>query len=558
MTRLVTTCVLTVALMSLSVCPRGDDADSTPLAEDAAMTKAWDLLKESRRLINSRDYAEAEKKLLEARSIAPDYVEIYTNLGYLYELQEMREAALHAYAELLRRRPTDDYGRTHLDAIFYEGRFPRAIATEDIEFSPVHFVVDRCLLTEADEITAAGIAYTKDLLFHEDMKRGGDPVYVNVPAAGGNKTELLNRAAYGFVSHPSSRQLNMTFSLFYASSFVNPSANDYQQLASQVLHLLLRAYWYFNTYLGKQPPVEGPVETYLLESGPPGAEAYSSSLYFYAAATPRSPIEWARQVGHEYGHLVLPPIGRYVEPEFYASGLLGERLFIQWLTEEAQAVAGSPWPGQAARSALDNLLGDSNTMDAAGYLADNAYADLLLWYDKGPDSAHIAGTGQESMHYWLGFIMWVQAALGKPGLRQVIDTAPGTSPADFLYALKSILRDRAAGGGFDFSAACLDLRRSNLTNPPAQGAFGWRDIRLGSDDVATFSIYIPAGVWDISLSPALPGAALVFDGKGPLPLDTGKGTRLGAVTEGWHTIQINGSGDATPLERITLTFLPDA
>ncbi len=558
MTRLVPTCLLALALITLPAFLRADEPDNAPAADDAAMTKAWELLKQSRRLINSRSYAEAEQKLLEARAIAPDYPEIYTNLGYLYELQDRREAALHAYAELLRRRPTDDYGRAHLDAFFYEGPFPRTIATQDIQFSPVRFVIDRCVLTQADESAAAGIAYTNALLFHEDMERAGPPVYIEVPASGGKKKELLNRAAYGFVSPPASRRLNMAFNLSYASAFVNPSGNDYQPLASHTLHLLLRAYWYFNTFLGKQPPVEGPVETYLLESGPPGAEAYSSSLYFYAAATPRSRIEWARQIGHEYGHLVLPPVGRYIEPEFYASGLLGERLFIQWLAEEAQTVAGTPWPGQAARTALDNLLGGSDTMDAAGYLADNAYADLLLWYDKGPDSAHIAGTGQESMHYWLGFIMWVQAAFGKPGLRQVMDAAPGTSPADFLYALKSILREKAAAGGFDFSTASLDLRRSRLTNPPSHGALGWRDIRLGKADTATFSIYIPAGVWDISLHPALPGAALVFDGKGPLPLDTGKRTRLGAVTEGWHTVRINGAGDATPLERITLTFLPGA
>ena len=162
------------------------------------------------------------------------------------------------------------------------------------------------------------------------------------------------------------------------------------------------------------------------------------------------------------------------------------------------------------------------------------------------------------MHYWLGFMMWVQAALGKPGLRQVMDAAPGTSPADFLYALKSVLREKAAAGGFDFSAASLDLRRSRLTSPPSHGALGWRDVRLGNGDAAVFSMYIPAGVWDISLHPPLPGAALAFDGKGPLPLEAGKQTRLGAVTEGWHTIQINGAGAATGLERIMLTFLPGA
>jgi len=529
-----------------------------PAAEDEGQSQqVWELLKASRALVSEGKLEEAENKLLQAQALSPQYAEVYAHLGYVYELREKRAEALHAYAELLRRRPSHQYAKSRLQDLFYEGPFPRRIALADISFSPLHFVFDRCVLSCGDNSAVAGLAYTDDLIFHEEMERGGPPVEVEVPAAGGNAKALINRSTYGYVSPPAGDQIALNFILSYPSKLVSASGSDYRKLASRLTDLMLRAWWYFSHYLGKQPPVEGPVKAYLLEEGPPGAEAYSNAMFFYSAATPRSTVEWARQIGHEYGHLVLPAVGRYVEPEFYASGLLGERLFIQWLAEEAEAVSGVPWPQQPAREALDKLLGEEAELDAAGYLAGTAYADLQLWYEKGPDAAYIAGTGHESMHYWLGLMMWIQAALGKEGLREVMDAAPGTSPADFLYALKLVLRQHAAEGGIELKAASLDLAHSKLSVPPVQGALGWGAIKLATGDSAALAMYLPAGSWSLCLAPPAAGISLTFDGKGPLPVEKGKGVSLGQVTEAWHTFELSNQGAEVELNTIQLVAAPE-
>ncbi len=553
MTRRLPLCLL-VSLLAIAPvrAPAADD-------EQTLTRQVWELLKASHKLVNEGNLEEAENKLLQARALSPQYAEVYAHLGYVYELRGKRTDALHAYAELLRRRPKHEYATTHLQSLFYEGPFPRNIAVADMEFSPVHFVFDRCLLTLSDGTEVVGVAYTDDLLFHEEMERGGPPVEIEVPATGGTAKALINRSAYGYISAPGSESIDLEFILSYPSKLISASQTDYHQTAPRLTHLLLRAYWYFSTYLGKQPPVEGPVKAYLLEQGPPGAEAYSNALYFYSADTPRTPVEWARQIGHEYGHLVLPPVGRYVEPEFYASGLLGERLFIQWLAEEAQAVEGVAWPHAAAQDALDKLLGGEQKFDAVGYLARTVYADLQMWHDRGPEAAFIAGTGEESMHYWLGFMMWVEAALGKEGLREVMDAAPGTSPADFLYALKFVvLRKHADNGCIRFKAGSLSMVRSRISTPPTQGILGWTNVKLADGDSAFLTMYVPDGVWGVRTHPGSSALSLTFDGKGPLPMEPDRGVRLGKVAEGWHTFELSSNGRDVKLDDIELICVPQA
>ncbi len=523
------------------------------MAQQDTNGRLWELLKESRALAKEGKLQAAEEKLLRAKDVAPNYADLYAHLGYIYELQERPEDAVHAYSELLRRKSKHDYAEKHLQDLFYEGPFPRWIACRDIHYSPVKFVVDRCLLTCADGARVEEIAYTNDLLFHENMSRGGDPVEVEVPASGGKAKSLLNRSTYGYSVPEGSDRMMMRFLLHYRSRLISPTRTDYSELAPKLMHLLLRAYAYFDTYLGKSSPVDGPTEAYLLEQGPPGAEAYHSAIYLYSAQKERPPVEWARQIAHEYGHLVLPPVGRYVEPEDYASGLWGERLFIQWLAEEAGVVAMVPWPDEAAQKALNRLWGDDAEFDADRYLEEVCYGDMALWFEKGPDSAHIAGTGDISMRYWLGFMTWVQAALGKQGLQETIDNAPGTSPADFLYGLKQTVKGRAEHGGFSISAGALDIEQSTLSEAPVAGALRWRDVNLQKGDTARFVIYLPARAWRLRTEPATPGLELSINGTGPFKIDSREGLSLGRLTERWHVLEISATTDTAPLETIHFT-----
>jgi hypothetical protein len=64
-----------------------------------------------------------------------------------------------------------------------------------------------------------------------------------------------------------------------------------------------------------------------------GREKRVNTMYFYDLSSFTDPVEMAREVAHEYGHAELPAIGGYTAPENWANGILGERLFLNWMTQ---------------------------------------------------------------------------------------------------------------------------------------------------------------------------------------------------------------------------------
>lgn len=89
----------------------------------------------------------------------------------------------------------------------------------------------------------------------------------------------------------------------------------------------------------------GVVDVYLCEGGEPGGEQAfepipggsgdeeANSIYIYDVAHFTDKMEQAREVAHEYGHAVLPPVGGFDGKdgaEYWANGNLGEKLFLRW------------------------------------------------------------------------------------------------------------------------------------------------------------------------------------------------------------------------------------
>ncbi len=70
------------------------------------------------------------------------------------------------------------------------------------------------------------------------------------------------------------------------------------------------------------------------DTGDIGGEQFRNQIYIYNLYSERRPIEWAREIAHEYGHYALPGISGYTGPESWANGMLGERLFLQWLSDD--------------------------------------------------------------------------------------------------------------------------------------------------------------------------------------------------------------------------------
>lgn len=560
-----------VASAQPAASPADGDQAATQQRQQAAA-----LLQTVQELVAARRFEEAERKLQDAKALDPAYPAVYSNLGYLYDawrehigavatpdqIIALRTKALDAYGQLLTLWPDDAYGREHIKALFYQGHFPRVIRAPYLVFGSVGF--------ENDEVRVGDLtrrlAYTNSLLFPEDMKRegaqrGGEPVQIPVPVTGEKVFCQVNRSCYGYTMAADSDRYMLGFILSWPSETLSAGRN-YSPVATGLVHLLLRYGWYGRLYLN-QPREPGLVNATMCPQGPAGAETYKNSLYFYNIDTARSGIEWARQAAHEYGHLVLPEIGRFARPEPFASGELGERLFIQYLAEEAGLVAGDPWPSDAARQAVAALWPEGD-FAVTEYLEKVCRTSLDYWLLAGPQAGLLA-TGEEpgadAMQYVIGFLLWTQAAYGPDMLRGVLQGAAGTQPADYLLAFKNLAARQAQQGPLAVDAGSLNLKASQLKQPPLEGALRRRQVAMAPGDSVSFPVYLPAGTWTLAPQPASPELTVMLDGKGPLPLDDQGCLALGRLAEdGWHTIglQLSDKGQALTLERLILRLEPQA
>ncbi|MBI2302309.1 MAG: hypothetical protein HYU66_25680, partial [Armatimonadetes bacterium] len=140
----------------------------------------------------------------------------------------------------------------------------------------------------------------------------------------------------------------LRFRVFYPSQALGAGA-DYSGLARELLDTLLRGQWVGREHLGRQatdarqqPDI---LDVWLTENNAEqfdeaGGERWFNNLYFYQLATPRAPAEWVREVLHEYGHAMLPKVGRYLASRRYENwleGYLGERLLMRCLGTDLQA-----------------------------------------------------------------------------------------------------------------------------------------------------------------------------------------------------------------------------
>ncbi len=540
---------------------------SCSLRVSADRRQAADLVEQARELIAAEDYQPARQVLTQAIAADDHYPEIYVSLGYLGELTDTKEQALTHYGRALQLKPDHTYARQRFRHLFFAGRFPRWVSLDLIKYSPVSVVVDSCQVTLTDAVGRVRsdqrrFAYSTSLLFPEEMGRGDPALRIRIPAAGqaAGPTTVVNRVTYGWQMAPDTNTLHLRFALYYPSATVSSAGKDYSQLSQLLMHMLLRFAGYGDIYLGRQPPgdEEGLVRVYLCEDGPTGAEQYQHNIYLYDVAQGRSVLEWTREIAHELGHALLPPVGRFDEPEPWGNGEVGERLFLQWLAAEASQVSGYGWPSAPAQDALAALC-SGQSMDLHSYIADQCRPLLDFWLREGPESPLIAGTGRQSLDHFLGFCLWVQAAHGPRLLAQVLDASSGTSIPDFGESYQTIVRRRLASDQLFVRAGAVHLPNSHLSQIPSEGALARREVMVGAQDVAVLPVFLPAGVWQV-VAVCQPNDAQLH-----LVVQIGQ-QRVEALDEisiavgkdGWHQIRITvpGASEAVQFHGVIITALP--
>ncbi len=176
-----------------------------------------------------------------------------------------------------------------------------------------------------------------------------------------------------------------------------------------------------------------PFDVWLCTGGGGGGEQWRSNLYLYDLETPRSSIEWIREVVHEYSHLALPAIGGYDAPEYWANGYLGERLLVRWLMREPDGPAevSAVWGDFSGAANFQRLL----------------IAPPLALYKKiGPSPKWLARRDEPGMRYLIGQALTFDDKYGSARLGDALSRLPRFHEAtarDFASALTDSLSPSA-------------------------------------------------------------------------------------------------------------------
>lgn len=166
--------------------------------------------------------------------------------------------------------------------------------------------------------------------------------------------------------------------------------------------------------------------------GTPPRPRKVNTVYIYDLASFANPIEMAREVAHEYGHAILPPIGGFGPPEEWGNGDIGERIFLRHLRN--QIASGKLKPADAMNASLADL---------DGYLRKHADPLVLRQAANGPERGLLKGPGQDGVDSLAGLASYMQMILPpKTFIRSMILCGPEATsyPAAIVTACREMER----------------------------------------------------------------------------------------------------------------------
>lgn len=230
----------------------------------------------------------------------------------------------------------------------------------------------------------------------------------------------FNRVLYGYVEEGDGYKL--VFRLYFPSRYLSSQGNDYLPLAKKVMKYALSFYILGKKFLGRtsQWSKDDIVDIWLSEKGDAGGEQIGRDLYIYQIEKERSELELMREVAHEWGHHIIPPIGPYKEPEEWANGHIGERLLLNLFKEISY--------NQKEREEIGKFLETRNRFP------------LEIFHRAGYPSPLLKDEGQEGFWYIVGYVLEMSNEKGIEFIRRVfqgIGNGKTISPSDLAKLLAS-------------------------------------------------------------------------------------------------------------------------
>jgi len=158
----------------------------------------------------------------------------------------------------------------------------------------------------------------------------------------------------------------------------------------------------------------GPLDVWMCrDAGPESAQQSRRNLYILDALGDRTGIEWARTLAHEFGHFILPGPSGYKEPESWANGVFGERLFLSWLRDDVVA-------GKVETSLLPFVTRSS----LEDYCTKQPDALVNRVMSRGPDRSLLAESTKMAMDEGTALLLYISRVHGSAALQEILVYLP--------------------------------------------------------------------------------------------------------------------------------------
>ncbi|MCS6862245.1 MAG: hypothetical protein NZT92_18220, partial [Abditibacteriales bacterium] len=529
--------------------------------QKAETEKANEHLREAVAHVKQERYKDALAALEKAAAADPNYALVQQWLGYTYAQLGEREKSIRAYARALQlevrsasaKTKTAQEVKQSLVQLLNDG-LPAWADTATLETLREHLYqkawTRQELTVDVNAVVRPPLPDAQRLAFYTHGL-----LYAPSGTQDPSLKKSFNRVCVGYVLDPADSLWRMRFRVFYVSEALATRGQNYAPLAEQVCATLLQLYWLARQSLNATTRFspEKPTDVWLCEGGTAGAEQPANApahLYFYDINNPqRTPLEWLREIAHEYGHLTLPGIDGFEgEVEPYVNGHAGERLFLLWWL--AHALRDTP-------RTPDNVAAFKvSPQDLAAYVRDRSYPALRSFLNEGPRSPLIDDLRTAGMEFLVGFLIYVERTHDSLLTQAVLDDAKKQvavflKPRDVFNAYVRTL-EKLGATGYSFYPTMPVPRYSRLSQPPtaerlAQNA----PTLLRAGDEAAYWIYLPSsgkGKWKLEVTAHAPSpSVLAVNWTGDLNRSTAavlegspaKATfNLAADLSGWQLVRV--------------------
>lgn len=202
--------------------------------------------------------------------------------------------------------------------------------------------------------------------------------------------------------------------------------------AERACRLLLTCYELARTRLGLDHPLryDRMLRVFLMIEGTPGAQQQQNLIYLYDLTERVPPHAWLRELTHEYGHWIIPPINSFEEPEAWANGDLGERWFTYHLMALARNAKGEP-----------DYLMDAPTSALEAYLQRAVEPLVQRMAREGLHPQRWRSRRRAGYEEYLALALYIDRVYGSERLGRAMLCAGGVEPDDFLRGVRESLTE---------------------------------------------------------------------------------------------------------------------